>query len=131
MSNDIIRIVLIAAGGAAGTLLRYGVSGWSQGLTQGTFPIGTLAVNVIGCLAIGVAGAFFSSAQTVREAYRLMIMIGLLGGFTTFSSFGIETVSLIDDRQFAAALLNVLLQNGLGLLAAWLGYRGGQVIFGG
>ena len=117
------KIVCIAVGGAVGALLRYGVAGWSQRLTSGLFPVGTLTVNLIGCLLIGILGALFAGPQVVREEYRFALLVGLLGAFTTFSTFGFETFTLINDGQFGRAGLNVLLSNGLGLAAVWFGYR--------
>jgi CrcB protein len=124
------KLLLIAGGGAVGAVGRYYLAGWTQALARGTFPIGTLAVNVLGCLLIGMLGAFFGGPHLVRQEYRLLLMVGLLGGFTTFSTFGLETVTLINEGQFGQAGLNVLLSNGLGLLAVWLGYRTTQWMLG-
>jgi CrcB protein len=117
------KLICIAAGGAVGALLRYGLSGWAQRLTPGLFPVGTLTVNVIGCVLIGVLAALFAGPQFVREEYRWVLMVGLLGAFTTFSTYGLETMTLVNDGQFARAGLNVLLSNGLGLTAVWVAYR--------
>lgn len=124
------KLLIIAAGGGIGSVLRYLLGGAAQRMTAGAFPIGTMTVNVIGCLAIGLLAAHFAGPQLVRAEWRLALMVGLLGGFTTFSSFGIETVSLLNDGQVRAALLNVVLSNALGLTAAWFGYRAGQAWFG-
>ncbi|MFQ5489907.1 MAG: fluoride efflux transporter CrcB, partial [Phycisphaerae bacterium] len=94
-----------------------------QRIGGGVFPLGTLTVNVCGCLLIGVLSAFFAGPQLVREEYRVALLVGLLGGLTTFSSFGWETTALINDGQLVRAGLNVLLNNGAGLAAVWLGYR--------
>jgi CrcB protein len=117
------KLLLIACGGAAGTLLRYAASGWGQRLTEGTFPFGTLLVNVTGCLLIGFVGTFFSGPLLVREELRLAVLVGFLGGFTTFSTFGWETFALAAEREWWSAAGNVLLSNGLGLLALWAGVR--------
>ena len=122
--------VLIAAGGALGSLLRYTLQGWAQRLSGGTFPTGTLAVNVLGCLVIGFLAALFASPTLVREEYRIGLTVGVLGGFTTFSTFGLETFSLADDGQWRYAAANVVLSCGLGLFAVWLGYRLGERWFG-
>ncbi len=118
-----LKILLIALGGAAGALLRYTLVGWIQRLTDTVFPIGTLVINVLGCFVIGVLGAYFAGPHLVREEYRAAVLIGLLGAFTTFSTYGWETFELVNDRQFAWAGLNLLLGNGLGLAGVWLGYR--------
>ncbi len=120
------KIVMIGAGGGAGAVLRYLVSGWGQRLAGGVFPAGTLTVNVVGCLLIGFLAAAFAGPHLIRDEVRLALMVGLLGGFTTFSSFGYETLALVNDGQWRYALLNVALNNGLGLLAAWAGYRFGE-----
>ncbi len=117
---------LIVLGGALGTGLRYGLAGLSQRLSPGTFPVGTLTVNVLGCLAIGLLAAWFSVSQAgadIREEVQLALLVGVLGGFTTFSSFGLETLRLMHGGQTGQALLYVFLSNGLGLLAVWIGWR--------
>ncbi len=125
-----VKILVIAVGGGAGAVGRYLLAGWTQQLVGWTFPLGTLAVNVFGCLLIGVLGAAFGGPHLVRQEYRLLLMVGLLGGFTTFSTFGLETMALVNEGQFASAGVNVLLSNGLGLLAVWIGYRATQWIVG-
>jgi CrcB protein len=117
-----INLMLIAAGGAAGAVLRYGVAGLVHRLTDSTWPWGTLAVNVLGCLIIGLCGALVAG-QFMPERYRLLVMVGVLGSFTTFSTFGYETFELVNDGQLIDAAANVLASNAAGLLAVWLGYR--------
>lgn len=112
------RIFLIFLAGGCGCPLRYGVAGWAQRLGNGSFPVGTLVVNVIGCLIIGLLTVLFTGPMLIREEYRLALLVGLLGGFTTFSTFAYETVMLTDSGQFGLAALNLLLSNGLGLTAA-------------
>jgi CrcB protein len=117
-----IKWILIAAGGALGSVLRYAVQECAQRTAGGGFPVGTIAVNVIGCLLIGFLGAAFSGSVPVREDYRLGLTVGFLGGFTTFSAFGWETIALAKDGRFAVAALNVLLSCALGLFAVCFGY---------
>jgi len=117
-----INLLLIAAGGAAGAVLRYGVAGLVHRLTDSTWPWGTLVVNVLGCLAIGLCGALIAG-QFMPERSRMFVLIGVLGSFTTFSTFGFETFELVNDGQFIDAAANVLASNAAGLFAVWLGYR--------
>ncbi len=114
MSN----LLLVGAGGFVGSVLRYSTQLLVyRVLPQHTFPIGTLVVNVLGCLAIG----FLGSKAGVTEGARLFLVVGLFGGFTTFSTFGFETVDLARESSAFAAALNVALQIALGLPAVWLG----------
>jgi CrcB protein len=119
----ILKLLLIGCGGAAGAVLRYLVAGWGQALVAGSFPLGTLLVNVSGCLLIGVVGRLLLGETIVPDHYRFAILVGFLGGFTTFSTFGWETMALLNDGQRTAAIANVLLSNVLGLAAVWIGYR--------
>ena len=120
-------LLLVAAGGALGAVLRFLVAGWGQRLTGGTFPTGTLIVNVSGCLAIGYLGAVFAGPWLVRPEVRMALLVGLLGGFTTFSSYAFETLTLAADGRLSVALLNVALSNVAGLAGVWLGYRLAQL----
>ncbi len=117
------KLLFIACGGALGSVLRFLMAGWGQRLTPGLFPLGTLLVNVSGCLLIGYLGTLFAGPALVREEYRMALMIGLLGGFTTFSTFGYENWALLADREWSLAGANILLTNVLGLTAVWLGHR--------
>jgi CrcB protein len=118
-----MKFVLIAVGGGVGAVLRYLVAGWGQRLTEGSFPLGTLIVNVIGCLAIGFVATLMTGPAIVREEYRFAILVGLLGGFTTFSTFGYETFALLAERGWLQAGGNVVASNVLGLSAVWIGHR--------
>lgn len=124
------RLLLIFLAGGCGCLLRYAAAGWVQRLANGSFPLGTFAVNVIGCVMIGFLASLFTGPVLIREEYRLAILVGLLGGFTTFSTYGYETISLTNDGQFGLAAINLLLSNGLGLAAAWIGARLATMIYG-
>lgn len=124
------KLIAVAVGGAVGSTLRYLLAGWAQRLGAESFPAGTLTVNVVGCLAIG----FFATAMTgpllVREEIRIAVLVGVLGGFTTFSSFAYDSLGLVGSGQFALAGLNVLLNNAVGLVAAWGGGRLANLAFG-
>jgi CrcB protein len=116
-------VLLVAGGGALGSVGRYLVGGWAHGLFPNVaFPIGTLLVNTLGCLAIGLIAGLFELRQAFGPDARVFLMVGVLGGFTTFSSFAYETLALARDAEMLRALANVLLQCALGLLAAWLGW---------
>lgn len=116
-----LRFFIIGLGGAAGTLLRYIVGGLDYRFSNGVFPISTLFVNVSGSLAIGFLwGAFerFAIAPNVR----LFIFIGVLGGYTTFSTFSLETFNLIRDGEYGIAFINAVLSVALSIAAVFLGY---------
>ena len=124
------KYLLIAVGGAAGSVLRFAMQGWVQRLAGGSFPAGTLAVNVLGCLLIGLCSAMFAGPVLIREEYRFGLLVGILGGFTTFSTFGLETFNLAGGGQHRLALANVVASCGLGFAAVWAGYRLGEWWFG-
>lgn len=130
ISLTLTKIVYIAAGGALGSILRYVISGWVQSAAGSSFPAGTLLVNATGCLAIGFLATVFTGPILIREEYRVAILIGVLGGFTTFSTYGRETLALAADRQYAFAGLNILLSNTLGLTGVWLGTRIAERLYG-
>jgi CrcB protein len=122
--------LLIAVGGAFGSVLRYAVQGWFQRLSNGSFPVGTLAVNVIGCLIVGFLSAALMGPILIREEYRIGLMVGIIGGFTTFSTFGLESFNLANDGEMPLALANMALSCGLGFFAVWAGYRIAERWFG-
>ncbi|HEV8430120.1 MAG TPA: fluoride efflux transporter CrcB [Pyrinomonadaceae bacterium] len=116
------KTILIGIAGLSGTLLRYWLSGLVARRYGETFPWGTMVVNIIGCL---IAGAVFNLTEErflISPTLRTVILIGLLGGFTTFSSYGLQTFTLLKDSQLAMATLNIVVSNALGLLMVWLGY---------
>ncbi len=116
------RIVLIGSGGFLGSVARYALSGAVQRwLRSETFPFGTLAVNVLGCFVIGVL-AYLSDARSALSAdTRAFLMVGILGGFTTFSAFGNETMNLAGDGERWLALANVVASVVLGVGGVWAG----------
>ncbi len=117
------KILLIAAGGGIGSVLRFLISGLGQHVAGAGFPLGTLIVNVAGCFVIGCLTAVFDRPTLIAEECRMALLIGVLGGFTTFSTFALETLTLTNTGDFFRASLNVLASVGGALLAVWLGYR--------
>jgi CrcB protein len=118
----ILRLMMIGAGGFAGAVLRYLVSGVVQGFFRNTtFPVGTFLVNVSGCFAIGFLYHLSESRGFLTEAGRAFLLVGLLGGYTTFSAFGNESFILMKSRESLLALVNVAGQVTVGLAAVWLG----------
>jgi len=118
----VLPILLVGAGGFLGSIFRYVLSGWVHRILDNPwFPYGTLVVNITGSLAIGFLAGLADSRSLFSSEARLFVFIGLLGGFTTFSSLTIETFSLTRSAQLLAAAMNVTLQIFLGLLAVWLG----------
>lgn len=121
--RQIVTIGIIGLGGFAGSILRYLVSGWVQQLSNTPlFPYGTLGVNVLGCLAIGLLGGWADNAELFGPSTRMFLLVGVLGGFTTFSTFGYETMALLRDKAVFGAFLYVGLHLLLGFAAVALGY---------
>jgi len=125
-----VKLLLVAAGGGMGSVLRYLIAGWGQRLIAGPFPVGTMLVNIVGCFCIGFLNAAFSGPILIRQEYRIALTIGLLGGFTTFSAFGWETFALANDGQGIRAMMNLLLSVTLCFAAVWIGYRLAEKCFG-
>ncbi|NWF62904.1 MAG: fluoride efflux transporter CrcB [Chloroflexi bacterium] len=116
------NILLVGAGGFIGSVLRYLVSGWvQQAMKSVGFPFGTLAVNVIGCFIIGFLAQLAETRGVFTTESRLFVFVGILGGFTTFSSFGNETLNLARDSQMLNAFANIGANLIVGLFAVWLG----------
>ena len=120
--NTMSRTILIGFAGLLGTLLRYWLSGFVARQYGETFPWGTMAVNMIGCLLTGAVFNLMEERFLVNPTLRTVILIGLMGGFTTFSSYGLQTFTLVRDGEFGLATLNITISNALGLLMVWVGY---------
>ena len=117
-----IGVLLVGAGSFIGGVLRYGLSTWVyKALDNPWFPYGTLAVNAGGCIVIGFLSGLAEARAAFTPETRLFLFVGILGGFTTFSSFALETFSLARETQSVAALANIGLQVVLGLLAVRIG----------
>ncbi len=123
MNTVIAQAAMVGAGGFLGALLRFGIGGWAhRRLPLTTFPIGTLVVNLIGCLTIGLLAGAAESRQLLTPETRLFLLIGLLGGFTTFSTFSFETFAMLRDGEAMRAGANVAIHIVAGLGLVWLGY---------
>ena len=114
-------MLLVALGGALGSALRYGTSLVVHHFYRGPWPLGTLSVNLAGCLAIGIVMGLYQDRLALSEGTRMFLAVGLLGGFTTFSAFGYESVELIRRGAAATAMLYGAGSVCGGLAAAWLG----------
>ena len=126
-----MRLLLIGLGGGVGSILRYLLGGLVQtGAGDSAFPAGTLAVNVLGCLVIGALAELSEARGVLNAETRALLITGLIGGFTTFSTFANETVNAVRDNALLIATGNVLLSVGLGLAAVWLGRLLAHAVWG-
>jgi CrcB protein len=117
-----VQVILIAAGGALGSVCRYLLATAVQRYSSPFFPYGTFAVNVLGCLLFGVIIGAARQRFVLGPSERAFLLIGILGGFTTFSTFTYETFALLQDGEFVRAFANAAGQLVCGLVALWAGY---------
>lgn len=116
-----MKIILLLTGGAMGTLARYALSGFAHRIYEGIFPLGTLVVNISGSFLIGLVWGLMDTGNLTTNT-RTFIFIGLFGGFTTFSSYTLESLNLFRDGDVKLAILNILANNVLGLLLVFTGF---------
>ena len=117
------NILLVGLGGFVGSVLRYLASGWVIEMFKSSqLPIGTVIVNITGSLLLGILGGFSENIQLFSPNIKLLLFVGLLGGFTTFSTFGYETITLLRNDQIMLAFTNVAVQLFVGFGAVYLGY---------
>ena len=118
------RLLVIGCGGFLGAIARYQLSLWVASRLEGALPYGTLAVNVLGCLLLGFLAAWVQARDGLSEEGQLFLKVGLLGAFTTFSTFGYEALELLEDGEWGAAAVyllgNLLLGLGAVALGGWL-----------
>lgn len=117
-----MNLLLIAIGGAIGSLLRFLVSTFVLRASGSMFPVGTFAVNLLGCAAFGVIVGAADQRVAISPETRAFLLVGVLGGFTTFSSYAYESFALLRDAQFAAAGVNIVGQVVAGMVGLWIGY---------
>jgi CrcB protein len=117
-----MKVLLIGLGGLLGTLGRYWLGGLVGERYGETFPLGTLAVNLVGCFLAGLLFYLMQERWPANQTLRAVVMIGFLGGFTTFSAYGLQTFTLLRDGDFGFAMLNLLTSNAVGLMMVWAGY---------
>ena len=123
MGTGVKSIVLVALGGGLGSVARYKLSGWILHHTvQWKFSAGTFIVNVLGCLIAGLLAGLIEKQDFFSPDTRIWLFAGILGGFTTFSAFGLETLFLLRRGDIAIAASTIILSVGCGLLALWLGF---------
>ena len=121
--KKVFGVLLVGTGGFIGAACRYLLTlGVISLLKAPIFPYGTMLVNVLGCLLIGMLTAYNETRHFISPQLSLFLMVGFLGGFTTFSSFGLQAFELMKHNHMVAALIDVAVQAGLGLLAVWVGY---------
>ena len=123
--------LLVAAGAAAGGVFRYWLSGAVHKFLPIDFPYGTLAVNVLGSLIVGFIIFYFDAQELISPQLKLMLTIGFCGGFTTFSTFSLETVNLLHDSEYLLAVLNITLNLFLTIGAVFSSYFIAKYISGG
>jgi CrcB protein len=121
-------VALVFLGGGLGSVLRYVLGTAAQRHLATDFPAGTLLVNLLGCLGVGLVGTLGLERAALSAEARTCLMVGLLGGFTTFSSFAWETLGLVSDRETLRAALYALLSLTGGLTGAYLGRALGRML---
>ena len=122
MPSPWLGVLVVGAGGFLGAASRHGLALLLHRLPGGaTFPYGTLGVNLLGCLTIGVLAGLVETRDILSPDARLFLFVGLLGGFTTFSAFGLETIQLLRAEHLGLSVLNGVVQVVGGLLAVWVG----------
>lgn len=127
VTNPLTNYLAIAVGGAMGACLRFALSEWMLHLFGRAFPFGTLLVNILGSFVIGLLYGLLLTEQISPNPWRIFIGIGVLGAFTTFSTFSMDTVLLLQQGDWLKAVANVVLNLVLCLTLAWLGLKLGSM----
>jgi CrcB protein len=122
------NLLLIFAGGGAGSLFRYALSRWVNSISVSHFPYGTFFVNIIGCFLIGFIIFYTERYGESADQWRLLLVTGLCGGFTTFSTFSLEGTQLISDQRIFLFIVYAIGSVSLGLLATYFGLLAGRNI---
>lgn len=122
------NLLLVFMGAGLGGLLRYGLGSLSHRLLRGTFPWSTFLINVTGCLAMGILMFLFQERHLLSQEGRLFGAVGVLGGYTTFSTFGYEADALLRDREHKSALVYIAASVLGGVVALWIGRWAAQLL---
>ena len=122
------KLCLLALAGALGTLARYELAGFVHRINNVSFPWGTIAVNLTGCFLAGLLWALFENRWTVSGETRMVVLVGFMGAFTTFSAMILETGELIRSAEWIYALVNVAVQNVIGFVALFIGAALGRMV---
>jgi len=116
-----MMLLWVGLGGALGSVLRYKLAGWVQEGGGGTFPVGTFFVNVTGAFLAGLLATYLLERSSVSVEVRTGLLVGLLGGYTTFSTFSLQTLTLANEGQWLSVVVNVTASVAGALVAVWLG----------
>ncbi len=122
------KLALLALAGGLGSLTRYGLAGLVQRALGTAFPLGTFAVNALGCLLFGLVWGLLEHRLGLGTQVRVVVLTGFMGAFTTFSTYAFESAALLQHGQWGLATINILGQNGAGLLAIFLGLALGRAV---
>jgi CrcB protein len=117
----IFKLLIVAAGGALGTMCRFVVSKFTQSFFGGTFAWGTMTVNIIGCLVIGFLWSLSNEKDFLSPFSRLFFMVGFLGAFTTFSTYSLETMNFLRENEFLLMTGNIFVNNFIGFIMVIVG----------
>jgi CrcB protein len=117
------QILLVGTGGAAGSILRFLLNRAIAGYQPSGFPVATFVVNLTGCFLIGLFAGMFLGDNTASLQWRLLLVTGFCGGYTTFSAFSAENLKLLQSNQVLTAILYILFSTVLGFAAVWLGLK--------
>ena len=123
-----MRIIFLLFFGGAGTLARYGLDGWIQYRTGPAFPYGILTINLLGCFLLGAIGQYGLNHISISPDLRIGLTTGLMGGFTTFSTFGWDSVRMLEQGEWDRAFIYIVASVVGGLVAMILGMRLGNVL---
>ncbi|MFA5864706.1 MAG: fluoride efflux transporter CrcB [Phycisphaerae bacterium] len=123
----VLKLIYLGLAGAAGALARYALAGVVQRFTNGAFPWGTLVVNLLGCFLFGLIWALAEDRFLISSQTRIILLVGFMGAFTTFSSFAFETTQMLRDSEWLWAGFNIAFQNLIGILFLVVGMRVGRL----